>query len=488
MPFASEDQRRWMWANDPAMAHRWAHEAKAGPLGLAPVPLAFPNLAQGLVGISDRVLADHLALYNRAVEELGGLEAVRPRTSWVAPDMLAPAVVEEILRTPVRELRLEIGGRLGDLLARLRSELSARGIGWFPSFYLGEGDFWTADRAVSVNVPWYLANDALWEIVNAGDTRYDERDLMRVLRHEAAHAIGYAFGLWLLPSMTDAFGDFDEPYRDDYVPDPERAGDYVSNLGDSVSAPAVHYAQKHPDEDWAETFAVWLDPGSRWREDYADRPAALAKLDLVDRIVGAGVVGGIPPNRRPGRRVPYTDLGYTVGEFLGVNPGPDVAGLARRRIPEVLDSVILHEAYFEGLGRNGGAILPVGRRVAQFATNAWGSWDAFAHDHRQAARAATGGWVLTVWDPRPAGISAGRLRNVVVQGHGGGVPAGCPVILALDMHEHAWAGDRGNRAGDYVAAWWQNIDWVRADMRLDRAAPPPIPVVALAAEIEAELA
>ena len=43
-----------------------------------------------------------------------------------------------------------------------------------------------------------------------------------------------------------------------------------------------HYAQKHPDEDWAETFAVWLE-GGPWRRRYRDWQVALAKLEYVDR-------------------------------------------------------------------------------------------------------------------------------------------------------------------------------------------------------------
>ena len=54
--------------------------------------------------------------------------------------------------------------------------------------------------------------------------------------------------------------------------------DYVRNL-------PGWYAQKHPDEDWAETFAVWLTPGLNWRRDYADWPVALAKLEYCDRMV-----------------------------------------------------------------------------------------------------------------------------------------------------------------------------------------------------------
>ena len=151
-------------------------------------------------------------------------------------------------------------------------------------------------------------------MVNENDVRYSDEDLMRVLRHETGHALGYAFELWRDALWGKAFGDFHAPYVDEYTPDPTST-DFVRNLHDSVAAPSAHYAQKHPDEDWAETFAIWLDPGSRWREDYASWPGALAKLDAVDVLLAQWGRGyGSPVNTRPGRRIPYTELTYTVGE------------------------------------------------------------------------------------------------------------------------------------------------------------------------------
>ena len=44
------------------------------------------------------------------------------------------------------------------------------------------------------------------------------------------------------------------------------------------------YAQKHPDEDFAETFAVWLTPRSGWRRRYRQWPA-IHKLRYVDRLM-----------------------------------------------------------------------------------------------------------------------------------------------------------------------------------------------------------
>jgi hypothetical protein len=467
MPYASAAQRGFMHAQYPRIAARWdAEEKRRAPT--AGAARSFPNLARGLVGISDRVLADHLALYARLCDELGALDLVQPARPWNAPQTLPQEVVQRLLVTPVRDLNLAIEDKLAELLLQLRSELTARGITWFPSFYLGEGDFWTADQAVSINLPWWLANDALWEMVNAGPggPRYSEDDLMRVLRHEAGHALGYAFELWRQGAWKSAFGNFLAPYADTYTPDPA-SRDFVRNLHDSVAAPNAHYAQKHPDEDWAETFAVWLDPGSRWAEDYAEWPGALQKLRAVDLMLSKeGLAYGKTENTRVGRRVPYTALDYTVGDFLGQNDGPDPALGARRRLPEVYDGVVLHEAYFGGLTSGSDQTPRLG--IIGAAAASFGSWEAWAADHRAAARAASG-WVLTVWDRRDA-----RVRNVLVADHSLGVPAGCDVLLALDMWEHAYAGDHGIRAADYVAAWWQNVDWGKVEGRLLVANPPPV--------------
>ena len=80
------------------------------------------------------------------------------------------------------------------------------------------------------------------------------------LRHEAGHAFNYAYALYRTPEWRDLFGPFRRPYRDDYRPVPFSRR-FVRHI-------AGWYAQKHPDEDFAETFAVWLTPRSQWRKRY----------------------------------------------------------------------------------------------------------------------------------------------------------------------------------------------------------------------------
>ena len=111
--------------------------------------------------------------------------------------------------------------------------------------------------------------------------------LMRILRHEAGHAIDTAYGLRRRADWRRVFGPSSQPYPGDYAPRPS-SRNHVLHLGH-------WYAQSHPTEDFAETFAVWLQPKARWRRDYADWPA-LRKLEYVDRLM-AEIAGRPPANR-----------------------------------------------------------------------------------------------------------------------------------------------------------------------------------------------
>jgi hypothetical protein len=470
MPYASDLQRRWMhWAH-PAMARRWdAEEKGAPPIGPAK---SFPDLlARGVTGISDRVLRDHVTLYERACAELAALEQNRPRTVWRAPADLAlpPGEVQRILEAPVSAAApAQPEGPLLEAIVQVGNELTARGISWRPTYVVGEADFWTADQATSINVPWTLSSMQLWKLVNDQAEKYSYDDVVRILRHEVGHALGYAFELWRGPVWRAAFGDFFAPYRDEFPIDVTATADFVDHLASMPSSPNAHYAQKHPDEDWAETFAVWLDPGSRWRETYADRPGALVKLEAVDRmLVGEGAAYGTPSNTRTGRTEPASGITYTVGEYLGRTRPPGSSGALLRGQGPVYDAVVLHEAYFGGLTRGP---TPPGARFLDACGPAYGGFDGWAADMRAIA-AATDGWALAVWEPRD-----GRVRNFLVEGHDRGVPAGCPVLVALDLHDHAYAGDYGIQKHAYVGAWFRGVNWYAVEARLNEANPPPVTV------------
>src|SRR6185312_7389645 len=104
-------------------------------------------------------------------------------------------------------------------------------------------------------------------------------DTLRYLRHEMGHVINYAYKLFDEEAWVKLFGSITQPYLEDYRPQPFSRR-YVRHL-------PGWYAQKHPDEDWAETFAVWMTPDHDWQADYADWPVARAKLDYCDRTLAA---------------------------------------------------------------------------------------------------------------------------------------------------------------------------------------------------------
>jgi hypothetical protein len=133
-----------------------------------------------------------------------------------------------------------------------------------------------------MGIPFYLADKRLARIEEeqTGEIETDQWILM-LLRHEAGHAVNYAYRLYERPDWTEMFGSFSKPYRDIFRPNPF-SRQYVRHI--------VHhqygrtYAQKHPDEDFAETFAVWLTPRSAWRRRYRGWPA-LRKLRYVDSLM-----------------------------------------------------------------------------------------------------------------------------------------------------------------------------------------------------------
>ncbi len=185
---------------------------------------------------------------------------------------------QELLSRKISDLSLKIQGtRLEALIGELYQELEKAGISFKPKTYLA--DEWGCPHGVPViGIPFYLANPELSKLEGelTGIEAEDEAEVMMYLRHEAGHAFNYAYRLFRKPEWRQLFGRFSQPYQDNYQPVPFSAK-FVRHI-------PGWYAQKHPDEDFAETFAVWLTPGSDWQKQYADTPA-LAKLIYVDKMV-----------------------------------------------------------------------------------------------------------------------------------------------------------------------------------------------------------
>jgi hypothetical protein len=184
----------------------------------------------------------------------------------------------QLLGRTISELGLSVKEtRVERLTNRLHEELAARGVAFRPPVYLS--DQWGCpDGTPLIGVPFYLADERLerLEAEHAGSVESDE-EAMRYLRHEAGHAFNYAFRLHERDDFTRLFGDYARPYDEHYLTDPLSREHVRHILG--------WYAQKHPDEDFAETFAVWLTPDLDWRTEY-EGWGALRKLEWLDRVMG----------------------------------------------------------------------------------------------------------------------------------------------------------------------------------------------------------
>jgi hypothetical protein len=114
-----------------------------------------------------------------------------------------------------------------------------------------------------------------------------QRQAMQILRHEAGHIVQHAYALHRRRKWQETFGRSSTAYPESYRPNPN-SRNFVQHL-------PRWYAQSHPDEDFAETFALWLSPRVNWRQRYAEWPGALAKLEYVDALMGeiAGSKAGL---------------------------------------------------------------------------------------------------------------------------------------------------------------------------------------------------
>ena len=171
-------------------------------------------------------------------------------------------------------------------LEQLRAELAARGLDFRPHSWLS-GEWFCPDGVPGFAIPFYLAHPRLARLeekqtleVEGGTPEW----CLRILRHEAGHAIENAYHLRQRRRRQALFGRSSEPYPKFYLPRPYSRSFVVHLDG--------YYAQSHPDEDFAETFAVWLTPGYPWTERYAGWPA-LRKLEYVDATMRE--LAGVPP-------------------------------------------------------------------------------------------------------------------------------------------------------------------------------------------------
>jgi hypothetical protein len=204
---------------------------------------------------------------------------------------------DEILKKRICDLHVSIAG--SDLEARvsqLYAELEAHGLSFRPACYLG--DEWFSPAGVpEIAIPFYLAHPRLKTLelhqmlqVEGGTPE----SCLQLLRHECGHAIDHAYRFSSRDDWRNVFGSPETEYSPEtYKPRPYSKA-FVRNLPN-------WYAQAHPDEDFAETFAVWLSCGpEQWREQYRGWKA-LEKLELVQCLMEEAK--NIPIKVKRGRRI-----------------------------------------------------------------------------------------------------------------------------------------------------------------------------------------
>jgi hypothetical protein len=205
----------------------------------------------------------------------------RPRAGW---NRLSD---DELLELRLCDLGLRIeGSPVEGYVERLYRELASRGIAFRPHYWISQ-EWFSPDGVPGIAIPFYLLHPRLKSLerrfmgeVDGGNAR----SLMRILRHEAGHAIDTAYRLRRRRKWREIFGPASKRYPRHYRPRPGSRR-YVQHLG-------RWYAQSHPTEDFAETLAVWLTPRSGWRRRYAGWPA-LRKLEYVDELMAE--LRGRPP-------------------------------------------------------------------------------------------------------------------------------------------------------------------------------------------------
>ncbi|MGD9906783.1 MAG: putative zinc-binding metallopeptidase [Vicinamibacterales bacterium] len=195
------------------------------------------------------------------------------------PEHWAELPDEQLLDLRLRDLPIALPGSvMQGRIAELQAELDTRELKVAIHYYLAE-EWFTPDGATSMAVPFYLAHPRLERLERAQMLAVEGGDYescMRILRHEAGHVVDNAYRLRRKRQRRVVFGSSAEPYPEFYAPKPYSKS-FVMHID-------PWYAQSHPDEDFAETFAVWLTPGSDWADRYIGWPA-VKKLEYVDALM-----------------------------------------------------------------------------------------------------------------------------------------------------------------------------------------------------------
>ncbi len=198
----------------------------------------------------------------------------------LSPEEWASWSDTEILRLRFRQLGLSpTGSELAPRIEQFYRELERHGLAFRPRVFLGD-EWFSPEGMNAIAVPFFLAHPRLKALekslmldVEGGENA----SFMKLIRHEAGHCFDHCYKFSKRRKWREIFGSPEKDYHPEtYRPQPFSRS-FVKNL-------PHWYAQAHPDEDFAETFAVWLDPERDWKREFSKWPVALRKLQYIDEL------------------------------------------------------------------------------------------------------------------------------------------------------------------------------------------------------------
>jgi hypothetical protein len=203
---------------------------------------------------------------------------------------------DKLLEVRLKDLRVTVQGTwLESCLKALCRELDEHDIRVRPHAWISS-EWFSPENTPGIAIPFYLAHPRLMQLEKKMILEVEGgtwSECMRILRHECGHVVTHAYQLYRRRRWQQLFGPSSKRYPRYYRANPA-SRNHVQNL-------PLWYAQSHPDEDFAESFAVWLQqPEPDWRARYADWPA-LKKLEYMDVLMKN--VAGKPMQVHTRRRV-----------------------------------------------------------------------------------------------------------------------------------------------------------------------------------------
>jgi hypothetical protein len=214
-------------------------------------------------------------------------EKAPPAERPVAAADLATLTDDELLQMRICDLQLKIPGtELEPRIQKFYSELEAKGLSIKPVCYLGS-EWFCPEGSAAIAIPFYLAHPRLKKLEEKMMLEVEggtESWCMRLLRHEMGHVLNHTYLLEKDRHWQKVFGSPSLEYSESF-----RARPYSKRFVRHLEG---WYAQSHPEEDFAETVAIWLTPGLDWKHQYQGWKA-LSKLEYVDVLMGK--LAGKPP-------------------------------------------------------------------------------------------------------------------------------------------------------------------------------------------------